>query len=201
MLTSSYCVAVTDQRSINAETFIIFSWSDTAEEHQTKVGINAQRHFGNVSTKCLSRTFFCVCVCFSGQVTSGVVSAWIIQRRMQPVRDCLWLLVAESVWRLRTHHPAASNIQQAASTRRSNPSRLQSCSQAFNKQRKWHITPSLSLKSCTGERKKTLSSYLTNTSLFEVQTRKNEGPFFRACTPYDSNLGVLCILAQACGLW
>lgn len=25
--------------------------------------------------------------------------------------------------------------------------------------------------------------------------------FFQACTPYDSNLGVLCILARACGLW
>lgn len=76
---------------------------------------------------------------------------------------------------LKTHHPP-SNIQQAASTLRSNPSRLQSCSQAFNKQRKWHITPSLSLKSCSGE-KKTLSSYLTNTSLFELQTKKNEGLF------------------------
>lgn len=78
------------------------------------------------------------------------------------------------VWRL--GRPAPSNIQQAAATLRSNPSRLQSCSQAFNKQRKWHITPSLSLKTCTGE-KKNLSSYLTNTSLFEVQTRKNEGIF------------------------
>lgn len=51
------------------------------------------------------------------------------------------------------------------------------------------------------ERRKNLWSYLTNASLFEVQTRKNEGIFFRTCTPYDSNFEVLCTLAQACGLW
>lgn len=117
---------------------------------------------------------------FSEGVTAEHVKTHMNNTRTlrQPVDVCLWELVAESVWRVKTPHPAASNIQQAASTLRSNPSRLQSCSQAFNKQRKWHITPSHSSEKLHWREKKTpLSSYLTNTSLFEVQTRKNEGLF------------------------
>lgn len=48
----------------------------------------------------------------------------------------------------------ASNIQQAASTLQIKPSRLQSCSQAFNKQRKWHITPSPLSEKVALERKR-----------------------------------------------
>ncbi len=115
-----------------------------------------------VSTYCLFKSFFVMCArkCFWGSLTAEDVKEHVNNTRKtetgssHAVNVCLWELVAESVWHLKTQHPAASNIQQAASTLRSNPSRLQSCSQAFNKQRKWHITPSLSLKSCIGERKK-----------------------------------------------
>lgn len=56
-------------------------------------------------------------------------------------------------------------------TLRSNSSRLQS--QAFNKQRKWHITPSLSRKSCTEEKKKT-PLQLFNKSKFIWSTDKKK---------------------------
>lgn len=51
------------------------------------------------------------------------------------------------------------------------------------------------------ERKK-IPFQLFNKSKFIWSTDKEKWRvFFRACTPYDSNLGVLCILARACGLW
>lgn len=57
-----------------------------------------------------------------------------------------------------------------------------------------------SLWKLASREKKTLQ--LFNKYKFIWSTDKEKWrAFFRPCTPYDSNLGVLCILAQACGLW
>lgn len=88
------------------------------------------------------------------------------------------LFFSENTGCLKTPHPDLSNIQQAAVTLRSNPSRLQP--RAFNKQRKQRITLSLPEKLHWREKGgKKNSSYLTNPGLFEVRTRKNEGAFFQ----------------------
>lgn len=94
---------------------------------------------------------------------------------------------------LKTHHPALSNIQQAASTLRSNPSRLQSCSQAFNKQRKWHITPSLSLKRCIGEKKKILSSVISQIQVYLKYRQGKMKGFFSGLALHMTAIWGYCV--------
>lgn len=81
------------------------------------------------------------------------------------------------------------------------PARFHSCSQAFNKQRKWHVTPSLSLKCCIARGRKDPLQLFHKYKFIWSTDKEKWSPFFLPWTPYDSNLGVLCILAQACGLW
>lgn len=59
-----------------------------------------------------------------------------------------------------------------------------------------HYTIPLAEKLHCGERRKPPNKYK-----FIWSRDKENDHFFRACAPYDSNLGALCILAWACGPW
>lgn len=68
----------------------------------------------------------------------------------------VWLLEMN----LMSPDSTSSSVQRSTGSIHRDQTRLdQSCSQAFNKQRKWRITPSLSQKSCTERKKKSLKIF------------------------------------------
>lgn len=152
-------------------------------------------------TRCLFKSLFL-------QVNSKflqelLLRKWVKQREPKP-RECLHMGACwRWVWHLKTHNPAASNLQPAASTE-IKPVSITVLQPSFQQTKEMAYYPiplslSLSLKGCTSG-KKNLQLFNKYTFIWSTDREKWRS-FFSTCTPYDSNLGVLCVLARACGLW
>lgn len=180
--------------------------SSSGDVKQKRLGTTAERHFGYKCPPNVCLNPSCAWKCFWGSLTAEDVKEHMNNTRNSETGSSQWMFAYGSllqnqfdIWRL--------TIQQRPTFNRLHP---------LWDQTHLDYSPAAKLSTNKGngtlhhpslwkvalERKKTpLQLFNKYKFIWSADKEKWRAFFFSACTPYDSNLGVLCILAQACGLW